>query len=60
MEPQLNNREAGQKPFHEKKEVYARSKYVLSNSINAEGWNIRMIKHRQAGLGKTAAGIWKL
>lgn len=60
LEPKLNNKEAGQKPFEEKKTVYAQSKYALSNSISAEEWSIQMIKHRQAGLGKTAAGIWKL
>lgn len=60
LEPKLNNKEAGQKPFGEKKAVYAQSKYALSNSIKADEWSIQMIKHRQAGLGKTAAGIWKI
>ena len=60
LEPKLNNKEAGQKTFNQKKGVYAQSKYTLSNSIKAEEWSIQMIKHRQAGLGKTAAGIWKI
>ncbi|MBL7700879.1 MAG: DUF262 domain-containing protein [Ferruginibacter sp.] len=60
LEPKLNNKEAGQKPFKEKKEAYAKSQYALSNTIKAEEWNIQMIKHRQARLAKTAAGIWKI
>ena len=60
LEPKLNNKEAGQKPFKEKKEVYAKSQYALSNTIKAEEWNIQMIKHRQSGLAKTASGIWKI
>lgn len=60
LEPKLNNKEAGQKPFKEKKEVFAKSQYALSNTIKADEWNIQMIKHRQAGLAKTASGIWKI
>ena len=59
LEPKLNNIKAGQKPFEEKKEIYQTSKYALSKDITGEEWSIRMIKHRQASLGKTAAGIWK-
>lgn len=59
LEPKLNNIRAGQKPFEEKKQFYQTSKYALSKNIIGEEWSIRMIKHRQASLGKTAAGIWK-
>lgn len=60
LEPKLNYKEAGQKPFAVKKEVYAKSQYAMSNTIKADEWSVQMIKHRQAGLGKTAAGIWKI
>jgi hypothetical protein len=60
LEPRLNHKEAGQKPFMEKKDVYSKSKYALSNTIQTEEWSIQMIKHRQAGMGKTAAGIWRI
>lgn len=60
LEIKLNNREAGQKPFEEKKLIYQKSQYALTNTIEALEWNIQMIKHRQAGLAKTACGIWKL
>lgn len=60
LEPKLNNKEAGQKSFKEKKEIYAKSKYALSNTIKAEEWNVQMIKHRQSGLAKIATAIWKI
>ncbi len=59
LEPKLNNIKAGQKPFDEKKEIYQNSKYALSKEITGAEWSVKMIKHRQTSLGKTAAGIWK-
>lgn len=60
LEPKLNNKDAAQKPFEEKKAVYVKSQYALSSSIKSSEWTIQMIKHRQANLGKVAAGVWKL
>lgn len=60
LEPKLNSKEAGQNPFSEKVKTYTKSQYSLSNTIKGEEWSTKMIKHRQSGLGKTAAGIWKL
>jgi uncharacterized protein with ParB-like and HNH nuclease domain len=59
LEPKLNNRQAGQKPFSEKKAIYSSSRYALSRDIGGVEWSIKMIKHRQSSLAKTAAGIWK-
>ncbi len=59
LEAKLNTRQAGQKPFADKKTVYHKSRYALSKLIGGEEWTIQMIKHRQATLAKTAAGIWK-
>lgn len=60
LEPKLNNREAAQKSFAEKKEVYQKSKYALSRDIKGEEWSIKMIKHRQSSLAKTAKSVWKI
>lgn len=59
LEAKLNNKQAGQKSFEEKKEIYKTSQYALSKEIGGDEWTIQMIKHRQASLAKTAAGIWK-
>lgn len=59
LEAKLNNKQAGQKPFSEKKVVYQQSQYSLSKQIGGDEWTTQMIKHRQAALAKTAAGIWK-
>jgi uncharacterized protein with ParB-like and HNH nuclease domain len=59
LEAKLNSKQAGQKPFAEKKLVYQKSQYALSKKIGGDEWSIQLIKHRQASLAKTAAGIWK-
>jgi uncharacterized protein with ParB-like and HNH nuclease domain len=59
LEAKLNNKQAGQKPFEEKKEIYKTSQYALSKEIRGNEWTVQMIKHRQASLAKTAAGIWR-
>lgn len=59
LEPKLNNRQAGQKSFADKKTVYQNSRYALSREIGGTAWSVQLIKHRQAALAKTAAGVWK-
>lgn len=59
LEPKLNNRQAGQRPFADKKTVYQNSRYALSKEIGGAEWSAQLIKHRQAALAKTAAGVWK-
>jgi uncharacterized protein with ParB-like and HNH nuclease domain len=59
LEAKLNNKQAAQKNFTEKKAVFQISQYALSKQIGGDEWSIQMIKHRQASLAKTAAGIWK-
>lgn len=54
-----NNKHAGQKAFSEKKLIYESSKYAMTKRIESTEWTIKMIKHRQQNLAKTAAGIWK-
>jgi hypothetical protein len=60
LEASKNNKEAAQKPFADKLQVYQTSRYALSNRITGTDWNIKMIQHRQAALAKTACGIWKI
>jgi hypothetical protein len=59
LEPKIN-RQIAQKPFDEKKLAYANSQYQMSKEINASDWTPTAIKHRQAGLAKTAKSIWKV
>jgi uncharacterized protein with ParB-like and HNH nuclease domain len=60
LENSKNSKEAAQKPFADKLKVYQTSRYALSKHITGAEWNIKMIQHRQAGLAKTACGIWKI
>lgn len=61
LEPKKNNKEAADKPFDNKKEIYAESKYQLSRKLSALGeWNSRSLEHRQAYLATQACGIWKI
>jgi uncharacterized protein with ParB-like and HNH nuclease domain len=60
LESSKNSKEAAQKPFVDKLKVYQTSRYALSNRITGTDWTIKMIQHRQAGLAKTACGIWKI
>jgi uncharacterized protein with ParB-like and HNH nuclease domain len=60
LEPSKNNKEAAQKPFEDKKVVFATSRYAITNTITVNSWTPNTLKHRQEGLGKTAAGIWRI
>ncbi|MDD2797717.1 MAG: DUF262 domain-containing HNH endonuclease family protein [Bacteroidales bacterium] len=60
LEPSKNNREAADKTFSEKKEVYSSSKYALTNRINDPHWTSQNIKSRQVHLARLATAIWKI
>ena len=60
LEPTKNNKEAADKSFTEKLQVYQSSKYALTSKIEVLSWTPKMIEHRQVGLAKTACGIWKI
>jgi uncharacterized protein with ParB-like and HNH nuclease domain len=60
LEPSKNNKEAAQKQFNDKKAIYATSRYAVTNSITVNDWTPKTIEHRQQGLAKTAAGIWRV
>lgn len=60
LEPSKNNKEAADKSFTEKLQVYQSSKYAMTSKIEVLSWTPKMIEHRQMGLAKTACGIWKI
>lgn len=60
LEPSKNNKDAADKDFEHKKEVYATSKYALTNRINQNSWTHNTIKQRQAQLSRLATSIWKI
>jgi hypothetical protein len=60
LEASKNNKEASQKPFEVKIQIYRSSRYALSNQIAGTEWSIKMIRHRQAHLAKVATGVWKI
>ncbi|KAA6319740.1 hypothetical protein EZS27_030397 [termite gut metagenome] len=58
LEP-TNNRNAANKSFAEKEEIYKTSKYAITNSIKDPQWTPNNIKKRQQELARIACGIWK-
>lgn len=61
LSPSANHKQVGQTSFEEKRAVYANSRYALSRQIQeGQEWTLSRIQHRQAGLAKTATGIWQL
>jgi uncharacterized protein with ParB-like and HNH nuclease domain len=54
------NKEAGDKDFSEKKEIYKDSKYAITSSISTNEWNQRAIAQRQEKMSTIASGIWKV
>jgi uncharacterized protein with ParB-like and HNH nuclease domain len=60
LEAGKNSKDAANKPFEEKKAVYAGSKFALTQKITDPQWTSQNIKNRQAHLAKLATGIWKI
>lgn len=60
LEPSKNNKEAADKIFTDKIDIYATSKYALSRAISDPQWASQNIKKRQLQLAKLAIGIWKI
>ncbi len=55
------NREAGDKPFEEKKALYQASQFKLAQDLlKYEEWNIASLNQRQEQMAKWAKGIWKM
>ena len=55
------NKAIQNKVFDYKKEVYKRSKLIVTNSIcQYEEWNENSIENRQKGLFEIAKEVWKV
>jgi uncharacterized protein with ParB-like and HNH nuclease domain len=54
------NRKLSNQPFQIKMETYPKSQYALTQQVKASEWTPTAIEHRQAGLAKMAAEIWKV
>ncbi len=60
LEAKKNNQDAADHTIDIKLPIFQTSKYNLTNKLNVSEWNVNAIKNRQAELGKTACGIWKV
>ncbi len=55
------NRDIGNKPFEEKKEIYKTSQFRLSSrELNYDEWNIASLNSYQSKLARIAKSIWKM
>jgi hypothetical protein len=60
LEAKLNGREAANRPYAEKMEVYRQSQYQGTKSLSVPEWNPQAIEQRQSQMAKVATAIWKL
>jgi uncharacterized protein with ParB-like and HNH nuclease domain len=61
LEPSKNNKDAANKIFEEKKDVYSESKYIMTKELTEQPqWTAQNIKYRQARLAKIASAVWKI
>lgn len=60
LEPIKNTREATDKTFDKKIEVYSTSKYAITKNISFIEWTPYSIKVRQAQFARLACSIWKI
>lgn len=56
------NREAGQKPWSEKKLIFSQSSCSLTRAVaeNYDSWNENKLDSRQQNLAKQAKAVWKI
>jgi len=60
LEASKNNKEAADKDFDTKKEVYNSSKFEMTKKIDFNEWSPKSIKHRQSYLAKIASSVWRI
>lgn len=60
LEARLNAREASNRPYTEKVDVYQQSQYPGTSGLRYAEWTPRAIDERQMRMAKTATAIWKL
>ncbi len=55
------NREAGSRPFKEKREIYRRSRFLLAQDVaRREEWTAETVLRRQQELARDAVRVWRL
>lgn len=59
LEPSLN-RDAGHKAFLEKRQLYAGSRFQLTQRIEADEWSPPHIQRRQEQMAKWASAVWRI
>lgn len=61
LEERLNTKDAGNKNFEEKKEIYKLSQFNITNNlVRYETWTMEEIRERQQAMAEIAAAIWKI
>jgi uncharacterized protein with ParB-like and HNH nuclease domain len=60
LEAGKNNKEAANKVFEDKKNVYSTSKFSITKKITDPQWTSQNIKSRQSHFAKLATAIWKI
>lgn len=54
------NREAANKGFTEKSEIYETSKFKMTQDIKFDEWDVSVLRNRQQSLAQIAKAIWKI
>lgn len=54
------NRECDTLAFDKKKQIYQRSQYKMTNTINYNDWTPTSLENRQKDLAKKASSIWRV
>ncbi|OHD57693.1 MAG: hypothetical protein A2Y33_04240 [Spirochaetes bacterium GWF1_51_8] len=62
LEEKLNNRDASNKEFEEKRKVYEKSNYMLTSKLTQDFrlWNPDMLKKHQEEMARIASSIWRI
>jgi len=60
LEGKLNRRDAGNKPFAEKVQVYHQSHYPTTRGFSWVDWTPQTIDARQDRMARTATSVWRL
>lgn len=60
LEGKLNRRDAGNKPFAEKVQVYQQSQYPTTRGFSSVDWTPQTIDVRQDRMARTATSVWRL
>jgi hypothetical protein len=59
LEGKLNAREAANRSFGEKREIYWKSGYPSTRELAVEEWTPAQVEQRQAEMARLAVGLWR-